>query len=436
MYLIYTVLYALALLISLPYWLIGMLRDGKYRAGLSERFGVIPARLDLPRGGVRTVWFHAVSVGEVLAVSAVISALKAQAPQIRVFVSTTTLTGQTLARQRFGEGSVFYMPVDLPFAVNAVLRAIRPEMLVLAETEFWPNTIRLTKASGVRIAVVNARISDRSLPGYRRFRRWLTPVLKSVDLFLAQSPIDAERLEAIGASPDRVRVGGNLKFDAKVPADSALSRVLRQALAEDQRVLVFGSTVEGEEPLLIPCFKHVLSEFPNALIVLAPRHPERFDTVAELLHSSGLNFWRRSAWDGKPIAGGVLLLDTIGELASVYSLADIAFVGGSIVPRGGHNILEPAQFAKPILIGPYYENFRAIVDEFVANDAAAIVQPEQITASLLELLRSPEEAASLGKRAASVMAKGQGSVQRTLDALLDLLNRDIVQQPQLSLPRA
>ena len=436
MYLIYTVVYALALLISLPYWLIGMLRDGKYRAGLSERFGVIPVRLDLPPADVRTVWFHAVSVGEVLAVSAVISALKAQAPQIRVFVSTTTLTGQTLARQRFGERTVFYMPLDLPFAVNAVLRAIHPEMLVLAETEFWPNMLRLTKASGARIAVVNARISDRSLPGYRRFRRWLTPVLKSVDLFLAQSPIDAERLEAIGASPDRVRVGGNLKFDAKVPADSALSRVLRQALAEDQRVLVFGSTVEGEESLLIPCFKQVLHEFPNALIILAPRHPERFDSAAELLHSSGLNFWRRSTWNGKPIAGGVLLLDTIGELASVYSLADIAFVGGSMVPRGGHNILEPAQFAKPILIGPHFENFRAIVDEFVANNATAIVQPEKITASVLQLLRSPQEAASLGKRAASVVAKGQGSVQRTLTALLDLLNGDSVQQPQRSLPGA
>jgi 3-deoxy-D-manno-octulosonic-acid transferase len=200
-------------------------------------------------------------------------------------------------------------------------------------------------------------------------------------------------------------------------------------------VLVFGSTVDGEEPLLVPCFKAVLSDFPDALIILAPRHPERFDTVAELLHSSGLSFRRRSAWDGKPISGGVLLLDTIGELASIYSLAQITFVGGSVVPRGGHNILEPAQFAKPILIGPHYENFRAIVDEFVAHDAVRVVQSEQLPAIVLRLLQSPEEAADLGKRAALVVSKGQGSVQRTLEALVALLDRNPIHRPQLSVPR-
>jgi 3-deoxy-D-manno-octulosonic-acid transferase len=436
MYLLYTVLYALVLVITLPYWLIAMLRSGKYRAGLSERLGRVPARLKLPRQEERTIWFHAVSVGEVLAVTDLISALKILRPETRVFISTTTLTGQTLAQQRFGEANVFYMPLDLPFAVNAVLRALHPTMLVLAETEFWPNVLRLSKTSGASIAVVNARISDRSLPGYRRFRRWLSPVLKSVDVFLAQANIDAERLVEIGAPPERVQVGGNLKFDAKIPADSALSQLLRQVLASDQHVLVFGSTVDDEEALLVPGFKAVLSEFPKAVIILAPRHPERFDTVVELLHSSGFSFWRRSAWNGKPISGGVLLLDTIGELASVYSLAQITFVGGSLVPRGGHNILEPAQFAKPILIGPHYENFRAIVDEFVAHDAVRIVQSEHLPAIVLRLLQSPEEAADLGRRAALVVSKGQGSVQRTLEALLALLDRDPIHRPQLSVPRA
>jgi 3-deoxy-D-manno-octulosonic-acid transferase len=436
MYLLYTVLYGLALVITLPYWLIAMLRSGKYRAGLRERLGRVPARLKLPNKDERSIWFHAVSVGEVLAVSDLISALKTLVPEARFFISTTTLTGQTLARQRFGEANVFYMPLDLPFAVHGVLRAIRPTILVLAETEFWPNVLRLSKKSGASIAVVNARISDRSLPGYRRFRGWLSPVLKSADVFLAQADIDAERLVDIGAPPDRVKVAGNLKFDSKIPPDSTLSQLLRQVLASDQRVLVFGSTVEAEEALLVPCFKAVLSDFPDALIILAPRHPERFDTVAELLHSAGLTFRRRSAWNGKPISGGVLLLDSIGELASIYSLAQITFVGGSLVPRGGHNILEPAQFAKPILIGPHYENFRAIVDEFVAHDAVRIVQSEHLPAIVLRLLQSPEEAADLGRRAAAVVAKGQGSVQRTLEALLPLLDRDPIHRPQLSVPRA
>lgn len=435
MYSLYTALYALALVIALPYWLIGMLRAGKYRAGLSERFGKVPARLRLPSAGEQSVWFHAVSVGEVLAVNGLISALKEHVPELRVVVSTTTLTGQTLARQRFGAENVFYMPLDLPFAINSVLRAIRPTMLVLAETEFWPNVLRLTKTSGARIVVVNGRISNRSLPGYRRFRRWLHPVLELIDLFMAQAAIDAERLIAIGAPAERVKIGGNLKFDAKVPTETELSRSLRQVLVPGQEVLVFGSTVEDEEALLIPCFKALLGDYPDALIVLAPRHPERFDSVTELLHNSGLSFWRRSTWNGKPIAGGVLLLDTIGELASIYSLAEIAFVGGSLVPRGGHNILEPAQFAKPILIGPYYENFRAIVDEFVANDAVRIVSSDQLAANLLHFLRSPEEAASMGNRAASVVAKGRGSVQRTLDSVLDLLQRDVKQQSHLSVPR-
>ena len=422
MYFLYTVLYTFALVITLPYWLIGMLRAGKYRAGLMERFGSVPARLKLPEDNKQSVWFHAVSVGEVLAVSGLISRFKAQLPETRVFVSTATLTGQRLARERFGEASVFYMPLDFPFAVNAFLRAVHPSMFVLAETEFWPNALRLTKDRGTPIAVVNARISDGSLPGYRRFRRWLGPVLGCVDLFLAQSEVDSERLIAIGARPERVRMGGNLKFDTKIAADSNLLRQLRQVLASDQPVLVFGSTVEGEEELLIPCFKTVLNDFWQSLIVLAPRHPERFDAVAELLRTSGLTFWRRSAWNGKPISGGVLLLDTIGELASIYSLAQIAFVGGSLVPRGGHNILEPAYFAKPILIGPYYENFREIVRDFLTHRAVRVTSHDEITGEIIRLLGSPGESLALGQRAESVVKKGTGSTERTLQALLELLH--------------
>lgn len=436
MYLIYSLLYALALIVSLPYWLIGMARAGKYRAGLKERFGTVPSRLRLPQGNGISIWVHAVSVGEVLAVTGLVEALKAEYPEKRILVSTTTLTGQTLARQRFGEQNVFYMPLDLPFAVKAYLKALAPQVLVLAETEFWPNVLRLAKQRKAQIAVVNARISDRSFPGYRRFRFLLRGVLRNVELFLAQTEVDRDRLIAIGAIPETVVVGGNLKFDVKAPPESVLSRALRQSIARDQRVLVFGSTVEGEEPLLVPCCKRVLSEFPQALIVLAPRHPERFDVVAELLREAGISFWRRSSWSSSPLGGGVLLLDTIGELASVYSLADLAFVGGSLVPRGGHNILEPAQFGKPILIGPHYENFREIVRAFLARDAVRVVGPEQLTEAVLSLLRSPQDATQLGSRGRSVIEGGRGSTQRTLAALRDLLERDITPRAQLSVPRA
>jgi 3-deoxy-D-manno-octulosonic-acid transferase len=435
MYLLYTLLYALALILSLPYWLAGMLRGGKYRAGLKERLGFVPQRLKPPSENEKSIWIHAVSVGEVLAISGLVAALRSEASGIRVFVSTTTLTGQKLARDRFGESNVFYLPLDLPHAVNAFLRAIRPAMLVMAETEFWPNLLRVAKESGAHVVVVNARISDRSLPGYKRFRFLLHRALQPVDMFLAQSQTDSERLIAIGAMPERVMVAGNLKFDIKAPAESGLSRALRHVLAPEQRVLVFGSTVEGEEALLIKCFKAVLRDFPQALIILAPRHPERFDAVAELLRTSGLSFWRRSAWNSASLAGGVLLLDTIGELASVYSLADIAVVGGSFVPRGGHNILEPAQFAKPIIIGPHYQNFRDIVRAFLANDAVRVVEAARLPDMVLELLQSPHESERIGSRAWHVIQGGRGSTQRTAQTLLELLEHDTTSQ-QLGAPHA
>ncbi|HKT24340.1 MAG TPA: 3-deoxy-D-manno-octulosonic acid transferase [Terriglobales bacterium] len=423
MYLLYSILSAIALLITSPYWLVRMLQDGKYRAGLKERLGSVPARLKRAAASRQSIWIHAVSVGEVLAISGLVNALRKQFPGRDIYISTTTLTGQTLAREKFGSERVFFLPLDLPFAINPFLAAIQPAMLVLAETEFWPNLLHIVKGGGCQIAVVNARISDRSLPGYRRFRFLLKRVLDDIDLFLAQTEVDHERLIAIGADAERVRVAGNLKFDVKAPAESALSRELRRVLQPNQRTLVFGSTVEGEEELLIPCFKSVLRDYPKALIILAPRHPERFDAVAELLHSSGLNFWRRSTWGGTALGGGVLLLDSIGELASVYSVADIAFVGGSLVPRGGHNILEPAQFAKPILVGPHYENFREIVRTFLAGNAVLAVNTEQLIATVLRLLQQPHEATQLGSRAFHVVEGGRGSTQRTLAAILELLDR-------------
>jgi 3-deoxy-D-manno-octulosonic-acid transferase len=422
-YSLYSLLLFLALIVSTPWWLLQMLRHGKYRTGWGERLGRVPQRLLRDPVGP-TIWIHAVSVGEVLAISRVVEELKAQLPAWRIVVSTTTDTGQKLARQRFGENNVFYLPLDLPFAVRPFLQALSPKLLVLAESEFWPNLLHWARLSGAAVAVVNARVSDRSLPGYLRFRKLLQPVMQNVGLFLAQSDEDARRLVQIGASADRVHMSGNLKFEVKLPAKSDIVGQFGGTIEREEigPVIVAGSTLEGEDAMLLEVFRSVVAEYPGALLVLAPRHPERFSAVAGLLASSGLRFQRRSQWDySKPIAGGIFLLDTIGELVGLYEFADLTFVGGSLVPRGGHNVLEAAQFGKAILVGPHTENFRDVIDIFRRADALRVVTPQSLTPAVLQLLENHDERAALGQRAFEVMRSQQGATERTVHALLGLL---------------
>lgn len=422
MYLIYSALLAAGLLVSLPYWLMQRLRHGKYRAGLSERLGRIPQRLTVQPGG-RTIWVHAVSVGEVLAVSGLMGELKKRFPNYRIVISTTTDTGQKLARARFGPENVFYFPLDFAFAIRPYLHQLQPEVIVIAETELWPNFLRLGKASGARIAVVNARISDRSWPRYRRFRLLLVRVLRQVDLFLPQTDEDARRLAQIGAPQERIQVTGNLKFDVPAPVAPPIIASLRTAFqqADAGPVIVCGSTVEGEEPILLQAFVNILASHPRAVLILAPRHPERFSEVAELLSQLGIRFWRRSLWSGDPIVAGVLLIDSIGELAALYSLADVAFVGGSLVPRGGHNIIEPALYGVPIVVGNHTENFRDIVSLFQSRDAVRVVGPAELPLAFMELISNPTERIALGRRAAETLRAQMGATQRTMLALENLL---------------
>jgi 3-deoxy-D-manno-octulosonic-acid transferase len=421
-YFAYSLLLALALLLSAPWWLLEMLRHGKYRAGLQERLGVVPSRLR--NSSAKTIWIHAVSVGEVLAVTRMVEELKARLPGWRIVVSTTTDTGQTLAQQRFGESNVFYLPLDFAFAVRAYLRALQPRILVLAESEFWPNLLHKAHQSGASVAVINARVSDRSLPRYLRFRVLLRGVMRNADTYLAQSEEDARRLVEIGAPSERVEVGGNLKFEVKPPVASDAVQSFSATLRRDGAcpVLVVGSTLEGEDELLLDCFRHVVERYPNAVMVLAPRHPERFETVASLIAKSGLRWQRRSAWDWQESLNGcVFLLDSIGDLASLYQFADLAFVGGSLVPKGGHNVLEAAQFGVPILVGPHTENFRDIVRIFQQADALKVVTAESLTPTVLELLQDNGKRAALGQSALAVMRSQQGATERTVAALLRLV---------------
>ncbi len=414
------------MLLSLPYWLYQVVRHGKYRSGFAERMGQVPARLigSEDTRSQRVIWVHAVSVGEVLAVSGLVEEMRRSFRQHRVLVSTTTDAGQELARKRFGAESVFYFPMDFAFAIRPYLRVLQPELVVLAETEFWPNFLRLVQASGARIAVVNARISDRSWPRYRRFRWALRRMLIHVNLFLAQTAEDSKRLQSIGADTARVQVTGNLKFDVSLPSPPAIVESLRQSLEAEGAgpVLVCGSTVEGEEPPLLRAFENLRVGHPRAVMILAPRHPEHFDAVAILLQQLGMPSRRRSRWAGEPLAGGVFLVDTIGELAALYALADVAFVGGSLVPRGGHNIIEPAQHGVAIVTGNHTENFRDIVALFQSRDAVRIAGLAELPLTLMQLLADDTERRALGRRAEQTMRSQMGATSRTLAGLQSLLS--------------
>jgi 3-deoxy-D-manno-octulosonic-acid transferase len=422
MYVLYSTLLGAALILSLPYWIYQMLRHGKYGLGVFQRLGRVP--LHLSRTDQPTIWIHAVSVGEVLAVSGLIYQLRVRLPGYRIVVSTTTDTGQKLARDRFGAKNVFYFPIDLGFAIRPYLDALRPQLIVIAETEFWPNFLRLAKSAGARIVVVNARISDRSWRGYRRLHWWLPKVIQNVDLFLAQTQDDSRRLIDIGAPGSRVAVTGNLKFDLQLTQPPPVMANLRDSFRATGAapILVFGSTADDEEErMLLQAFQSILASHPHATMILAPRHPERFAAVAALLESLGIHFLRRSLWGGEPLAGGVLLLDTIGELSAIYGLADVAFVGGSLVPKGGHNIIEPARHGVAIVVGNHTENFRDIIGLFQSRDALRVVGPAELPLVLMELISNEAERRALGQRASETLRSQSGASEKTVAALENLL---------------
>jgi len=414
-----------ALVVSAPWWLWKMATTHKYRQGLAERLGRV--RQFSGRDGRPAIWLHAVSVGEVLAVSRLVDEFVRAFPEFELLISTTTRTGQDLARQRFGAERVFYCPLDLPWAVRAYLNALQPRLLVLAETEFWPNLLSGCFHRKIPVAVVNARISDRSWPRYRLLKGLWKPFLSQISRVLVQSEIDAERLKAIGCAPECVSVAGNLKFDVRAAQEADATRLLK-SLALNLRIVVAGSTLEGEEAALLEVWPVLLAAYPQLAMVLAPRHPERFAAVAALLEQSGIQWTRRSDWRSQPDAaipqirpGQIVLLDTIGELASVYSLAAIAFVGGSLIPAGGHNPLEPAQFGVPIVIGPNYANFRAITDDLLAHDALRIAAKDDFASTLIELLRDADAANSMGERARHVFEQQAGATERCVASLRELL---------------
>ena len=418
----YNVALLAALVAGAPWWLWRMATMQKYREGIKERLGWLRAGLKGSGRDRRPVlWLHAVSVGEVLAVSRLVSELDRTFPHHGILISTTTRTGQALARERFGAGRVFYCPLDLPWAVRTYLNALRPALLILAETEFWPNLLQGCFRRAIPVVVVNARISDRSWPRYQMLGRLWRPILGRLSRALAQSETDAQRLRVLGCRQEAVSVAGNLKFDVRVAQEADVTRLLRPV---PLRFLVAGSTLEGEESALLEAWPRLLEAHPNLAMVLAPRHPERFKAVAALLDRSGARWIRRSAWNAAPPdsqtpirPGEILLLDTIGELASVYSLAAVAFIGGSLVPAGGHNPLEPAQFGVPIVMGPHYANFRDISEDLLGHAAIRIASAENLASVLIGLLADRDTAVAMGARARQVFEQQSGATGRCVDAI-------------------
>jgi 3-deoxy-D-manno-octulosonic-acid transferase len=421
----YSLAWVAALAVSAPWWLWKMAATGKYREGLAERLGRVPARLFSAKDGRPVIWLHAVSVGEVIAISGLVRELRTQAPNHRVVVSTTTRTGQQVARERFGAPDVFYYPLDFASAIRPYLRRLQPQLFVLAETEFWPRMLHECRRAGIPVAVVNARISDRSYPRYLRLKSIWRKILCGLSVVLAQTEEDVTRLRAIGAPPERVKLGGNLKYDVRANQTTEIVNSIRRALPSNPKVLVCGSTLEGEEQLLLDAWPTLTATVPELRMILAPRHPERFAAVAAVLDQRGVRWHRRSEWAPSETsefeAGSVLLLDSIGELAALYSLATVAFVGGSLVPAGGHNPLEPAQFAVPIVIGPSYDNFREIVEKLQAKQAIRIVDPPELATTLLAIMRDTTASGAMGERGKAVFQAEAGATARAIKALLALL---------------
>ena len=431
MYAAYSALIVLFFLVMSPYLVYQAMRYRKYVVNLRQRLGFLPVSFNADAD--ESIWIHAVSVGEVLTARALLPELRERYPRLRIFLSTTTITGQQIARNNLQYvDEVFYFPFDLPFIVRRTLRLVRPRLFLIMETEIWPNLIRACRRAGVRTVLVNGRISSRSYPRYRLARWFFRDVLANVDRFCMQSEESARRIIEIGADPARVSVTGSLKFDSlEVPgvavshaADRGRNRVLRYfRIAPERPVLIAASTLKGEEEPILDAFQRIHDTRGNALLIIAPRKPERFHDVERLARRAGWNVARRTELrvDAEP-RYDVVVLDTIGELAQLFQVATLVFVGGSLVDAGGHNILEPAVFGKPIVFGPHMQNFAEIARTFLDQGAAIQVRNgRELEATLLELLGDSVKRASLGAAARALVEANRGARTKTLSTIAQVL---------------
>jgi len=412
---LYNTLIILSILLFSPVILYKLLTDKRYRTGLSERLGNIPDAVIDAMAGQRPIWFHAASVGEVIASQKLLEGIRERFPGRRLLVSTFTPTGNEAAKEKLKADGVIFLPLDFPWAVNRAVKKVNPSTLILMETELWPNLIRKAGSMGIPVVLVNGRISDTSYGKYWFISPLLKKVFESITLFLMQSEGDAGRVITLGAEQSKVTVTGNIKFDLK-PADKDIGFMDNWG----GPVLLAGSTHKGEDAPILDIYKGLRERYPALKLVLAPRHLDRVREVEGILKEKGLQFVRRSEVSEK-IELPILLLDTLGELATFYKYGTIVFIGGSLIPVGGHNPLEPALYGKPVLFGPHMENFRdsaRILEE--SGGGARVDNPEGLNNRIDRLLSDIDLRQTMGNNARQAVLKNQGATERTMGGIFKI----------------
>jgi 3-deoxy-D-manno-octulosonic-acid transferase len=416
-------LYSVIFTLAIPFILLRLLWRGSrapaYFKRWDERFGLKPA----PTSNKPVIWIHAVSMGEVEAARPLVDSMQSQYPQHQILITTMTPTGSARVLSLYGEKVLHcYLPYDLPFSVKRFLGSVRPAIGIIMETELWPNLIHYASQQSIPLVLANARLSARSAAGYQRIAKLTKTMLQQLTLIAAQSQDDRKRLIALGADKDSVHAVGNLKFEISLPASLSEEAEALRTLWGNRPVFIAASTHEGEDEIILNASRRIRAEFPDLLLILVPRHPERFDKVAALSQRSGFKILRRSEQGMCTREIQVLVVDTMGELPLFYGTADIAFVGGSLVPRGGHNLLEPAALGRPVVIGPHYFNFNEISRQFLAANAAIeINSSESLAETVITLFRSPQKRADMGQAGQQLIQHSQGAGQR----LLNLIKRHI-----------
>jgi 3-deoxy-D-manno-octulosonic-acid transferase len=438
MYFFYRILTAAAMIFLAPYYVLRGWRRGESAQAFRQRLGSLPEGLatrasQAAASGANGIWIHAVSVGEVLAAKPLIDGLKLRFPSRPIFVSTTTETGQRLARERLANvDGIFYFPLDWVVPVRHALRSIRPSSVVVMETEIWPNFLREARRRNIPVIFANARISEKS---FARFKRWefligpfFAETVQDAALFLPQTPEDATRLAAMGASAQQMEVMGNLKYDAEPPQLSPFGSWLEEQIRDQERwpVIIAGSVVAGEEDAVIAAYDMVQRQWRRTLLILAPRKPDRFEAAMALSEEGGWRVLRRTQINAAaPLDEGVdvLLLDSIGELAALYAVADATFVGGSLVPSGGHNILEPAWFSRPPVFGTSMENFQDMADQFLDGHAGVqVASAESLGKVWIQLIQNTMLRETMGKAARGIAERNRGTAKRSLDRIAPLID--------------
>ena len=416
----------LGLIVAAGPWLIYQaLRKGKYRQGYAQKFlGLVPRRIS----NAKCIWLHSVSVGEVNLLAALLKKIAQARPDWECVVSTTTMTGMALAKKKYPNLTVFYCPLDFSWAVKTAIRRVRPDVLVLAELELWPNLIGFARRSGARVAVINGRLSERSARGYGRIRPFVARLLGRMDLVAVQDETYAERFRGLGAPGETVQVTGSMKYDgAQTDRNNRATQELRQVAGFHDRDIVFlaGSTQEPEEALALDAYRQLCEKWPRLRLVLVPRHPDRFAAVAKMLDNSGVPWQRRTDLDQEspPADAGarVLLVDVVGELGAWWGTAQIAFVGGSMGSRGGQNMIEPAAYGAAVSFGPNTRNFRDVVSAMLDHRAAVVVENgSELTDFVRRCLEDTPYRDALGDRARQLVARQLGATDRTLELLVNL----------------